>query len=204
MTLISLSDCCRQLGIDGKTLRRWLEQAQLSAQVHRSSARLKGLTADQLRWLAHAHHRSLTPLTEALSMPAAPAPAEPPPPLPHELLEDLQQLRTLPAQLAALQQQLADLCAWLHQAAQPPALAQDGRAAVTKTSARTRSATDSQQKPPQPPRHVLPLVESAGQGHYVVICPKQGLLPLEPESPEWFAWLATLSAFRGCRESKAA
>jgi len=30
----------------------------------------------------------------------------------------------------------------------------------------------------------------------VVICPKQGLLTLEPESPEWFAWLATLSSFR--------
>jgi hypothetical protein len=33
-------------------------------------------------------------------------------------------------------------------------------------------------------------------GHYVVLCPKQGLLPFEPESPEWFAWLATLSSFR--------
>jgi hypothetical protein len=30
----------------------------------------------------------------------------------------------------------------------------------------------------------------------VVICPKHGLLPLEPESPAWFAWLATLSSFR--------
>jgi len=36
----------------------------------------------------------------------------------------------------------------------------------------------------------------AREGHYVVICPKQGLLTLEPESPEWFAWLATLSSFR--------
>jgi hypothetical protein len=30
----------------------------------------------------------------------------------------------------------------------------------------------------------------------VVLCPKHGLLSLEPDSPPWFAWLATLSSFR--------
>jgi hypothetical protein len=30
----------------------------------------------------------------------------------------------------------------------------------------------------------------------VVICPKGGLLPFEPETPEWFAWLAEQSSFR--------
>lgn len=30
----------------------------------------------------------------------------------------------------------------------------------------------------------------------MVICPKQGLLSLEPDSPQWFAWLATQSSFR--------
>ena len=39
-------------------------------------------------------------------------------------------------------------------------------------------------------------MESASNGDYVVICPKQGLLPFEPDTPEWFAWLATLSSFR--------
>ena len=29
-----------------------------------------------------------------------------------------------------------------------------------------------------------------------MVCPKQGLLALTPESLEWFAWLATQSAFR--------
>ena len=29
-----------------------------------------------------------------------------------------------------------------------------------------------------------------------MICPKQGLLPLEPDTPEWFAWLAAQSSFR--------
>jgi hypothetical protein len=40
------------------------------------------------------------------------------------------------------------------------------------------------------------LVEYASSGHYVVICPQLGLLPFEPESPEWFAWLATRCSFR--------
>jgi hypothetical protein len=30
----------------------------------------------------------------------------------------------------------------------------------------------------------------------MVICPTQGILSLEPDSPEWFAWLETLSSFR--------
>jgi hypothetical protein len=45
--------------------------------------------------------------------------------------------------------------------------------------------------------HVLPLVEYGGvQDKYVVISPEQGLLAFEPDSPEWFAWLSTLSSFR--------
>jgi hypothetical protein len=30
----------------------------------------------------------------------------------------------------------------------------------------------------------------------VLICPKQGELTITPDSPEWFAWLASLSSFR--------
>ena len=44
--------------------------------------------------------------------------------------------------------------------------------------------------------HVIPRVEYGDEGHYVVICPKGGWLPVEPESPEWFAWLAEQSSFR--------
>ena len=43
---------------------------------------------------------------------------------------------------------------------------------------------------------MLPLVEAAPQGHYVVLCPKHGLLALQPDTPAWFAWLETQSAFR--------
>jgi len=40
------------------------------------------------------------------------------------------------------------------------------------------------------------LVEYVREGTYVVICPKAGLLSLQPDTPQWFAWLATLSSFR--------
>lgn len=44
--------------------------------------------------------------------------------------------------------------------------------------------------------HILPVVEYGAQGGYVVICPHQGKLSLQPDSPEWFAWLETLPSFR--------
>ena len=43
---------------------------------------------------------------------------------------------------------------------------------------------------------MLPLIEYGASDHYVVICPTVGELPLTPESPEWFDWLASLSSFR--------
>ena len=49
---------------------------------------------------------------------------------------------------------------------------------------------------PRPPAHVLPLIEYVQEGDYVVLCPKHALLSLQPDTPEWFAWLATLSSFR--------
>src|SRR5260221_13233658 len=51
-------------------------------------------------------------------------------------------------------------------------------------------------KPPSKPAQVLPRVEYGAEGRYVVICPKQGLLPLEPDTTDCFAWVATQSSFR--------
>ena len=95
MTVISLTDCCRLLAIDGKTLRHWLAQTQLCLQAHPTDARLKGLSSEHLRLLATAHHRSLTALPEELPLPAPPQP----PPLPRDLLDLLSTLAQLPAQL---------------------------------------------------------------------------------------------------------
>jgi hypothetical protein len=199
MPFISLADACRQLAIDGKTLRRWLAQAQLPTEGHPSDARKKGLSVDHVHLLARAHRRSLPALPEERPAPAAPAPESSP--LPAELLELLQQLHALPAQLVALQEQVAALKERLEQ---PPATfgqvhqvdRRVGQAQPAKAARRSPRATGTAPKRPKPAAHVLPVVESGTDGRYVVICPKQGLLPLEPDSEAWFAWLATQSSFR--------
>jgi len=45
-------------------------------------------------------------------------------------------------------------------------------------------------------RRLIPLIEYGAAGCYVVICPQEGDLHLCPDSPEWFAWLASVSSFR--------
>lgn len=40
------------------------------------------------------------------------------------------------------------------------------------------------------------LIEYGAQGTYVIISAQEGELPLVPDSPEWFEWLATISSFR--------
>jgi len=199
MTLIALTQCCRLLAIDGKTLRRWLAQAQLPVQAHPSDARCKGLTCDQLLLLASAHRRSLAALPQPWPAPTAPAETSP------ELITALQTLSALPAQIAALQQQLAELTTLVQPHSPRPAVtippaqrraARLGSPTPTKASARSRPAASSRAKQPAPSVQVLPLIEYGSQGTYVVICPTHGLLALEPDTPQWFAWLATISSFR--------
>ena len=196
MTLVSLADCCRQLSIDPKTLRRWLISAPFLLQPQ--DARRKGLTQEQLRWLAQTHHRSLSALPQEPSQPP-PAPSAEARALPEDLCEVLQALCALPAQLVALQEQVADLTHQLSHLAEP-ASATRSRAGVTSKATNSRRSSRGRTKGSQPQRpskaQVLALVEYAGEGHYVVISPKGGLLPFEPGSPTWFAWLSTCSSFR--------
>jgi len=197
MLFLSLADACRLLGIDPKTLHRWLTHAHLSLQAHPGDARKHGLSEDDLRQLARLHQRAL-PLLPAV--PPAPVSAARPS-LPAALLALPQTLNALHAQLTALQQQVADLTRLLQPHIHPPAPAPQAKAAKqTPTPAaaapRSRRAAAAATTPPRKPAHVLPRVEWASDGHYVVICPKLGVLTLEPASPAWFAWLATQSAFR--------
>src|SRR5438552_3672030 len=201
MTFLSLADGCRRLGIDAKTLRRWLAHAQLPLHSHPRDGRKKGVSSEHLQLLARLHHRSLAPLPEE---PPAPVPSELPP-LPAELLALPVTLCALQAQLAAVQQQVADLTHLLQQHAHQPASsaapAQQAMAAKrapkpAPPAPRSRPAASAAAKPPREPAHVLPLVEYGCEGHYAVICPKQGLLALEPDSSAWFAWLGTQSSFR--------
>lgn len=203
MTLIALTHCCRLLAIDGKTLRRWLAQAQLPVQAHPEDARCKGLTSDQLLLLARAHHRRLVALPQ--QGPAPTALAEMSPELSPELITAFQMLSALPAQIAALQQQVANLTALMQPHPPRPAVpiphaqpkaARERKPTPSKASVRARPAASSRATPPLPPAQVLPLIEYGIEGTYVVICPIQGLLTLKPDTPQWFAWLATRSSFR--------
>jgi hypothetical protein len=184
MLFYALADCCRLLDIDPKTLHRWLAQAQLPVQPHPNDRRKTALSAAHLHQLACLHHRSLAALPDAA--PPLPAPSESAL-LPADLLALPEQLATLQAQLRLLHQQVAALTLLLHAQPPPPA----SPAPTTTSSRRPASAP-----PPPKPAHVLPLVEAAREGHYIVVSPTCGLLALQPDTPEWFGWLATQSAFR--------
>ncbi len=70
MTFVSLADGCRRLGIDAKTLRRWLVDAQLPFQSHPHDGRKKGVSSQHLQALARLHQRSLAPLPQEPPVPA--------------------------------------------------------------------------------------------------------------------------------------
>src|SRR5258708_22420404 len=174
-----------------------------SAPSSRSSPRWpqKGVSGEHLELLASLHHRSLAPLPQE---PPPPIPVDQPP-LPAVLLTLPEMVCSLQAQIAALQQQVADLTSLLQQQLPPPASSpapapQPKRVRRPPTPAsptpRSRPATSATAKTPPRSAHVLPRVEYGSQGRYVVICPKHGLLPLEPDTPECFALVAKHSSFR--------
>ena len=199
MTFVSLAEATKRLGIDVKTVHRWLAEAQISLHSHPGDGRKKGVSEEHLQVLARLHQRSLTPLCEVPPVPAA----SPVPELAAALLTLPKQLSVLQAQIAALQGQVADLTRLITQHSSEPVIP----AAPTKPSRthkptaealhsrRAASATAKTKTPPKPV-HVIPRVEYGEQGHYVVICPKKGLLPLEPDTQEWFAWVAQQDSFR--------
>lgn len=65
MTLVPLTDCWQMLGIDAKTLRKWLQHAHLPLATHPTDARLKCLTMEQVQQLAALHARPLVPQVSA-------------------------------------------------------------------------------------------------------------------------------------------
>jgi hypothetical protein len=217
MTMLPLLDCCELLTIDPKTLRHWLRQAAIPLQPHPTDARVKCLTLAQVQALAALHGRALKPHPvfpsgsgtlpadceepKLLTLPASPAEAN---------LH--QKLASLEAQVALLHQQLAHLTPVLL-LGQQTSVDQPGAslAALVPTPrpqrpyspelAQKEGITQAEVGPrPHPAesrrRPLLPLIEYGTQGSYVVICPKVGELHLCPDSPEWFAWLASVSSFR--------
>lgn len=199
MSVVSGAEACRRLHIDAKTLRRWLVEAQLSLHRHPDDGRKKGVSEEHLQVLARLHQRRLASSEQE-------GPAQLPcqiPAWPADLLWLPEQLAAMQAQLVTLQQQVTDLTRLLQQHRPEPAitLAPTKPPSTAKPPAKpTRSAPRSRlaafATTPPKPVHVIPRVEYSQQGHYVVICPKRGLLPFEPETPEWFAWVAEQDSFR--------
>jgi hypothetical protein len=122
MALFPLTDCCATLGIDPKTLRHWLQQAQMPLHVHPTDARIKCLTTEQVQQLAAVHARPIalpqalapTPLAESSPLPRPETPTHtdlalvqrPHSPSETDLLKKLSHLET---QVTTMQQQLAQL-----------------------------------------------------------------------------------------------
>ena len=192
MTFVSLVQATHRLGIDLKTLHRWLSEAQLALQCHPDDGRKKGVSSEHLQELSRLHQRSLAPLPEESVAPPEQSLA---------LLAMPEQLAALQAQISVLQQQVADLTRLMLQPRPDPIvpLTQTQPSSTVKQRAKpARSASGLRPAAKTPPKsvHVIPRVEYDKQGDYVVICPKKGLLPLEPDTEEWFAWVAKQEAFR--------
>jgi hypothetical protein len=197
MTFFSVAQATTLLGIDAKTLRRWLEDAQISLQSHPRDGRKKGVCDEHLQILACLHHRHVPSLSQE---PPRPISSEVPL-LPAALLALPEQLTALHAHMATLQLQVADLTSLMkqHRPEPPIPLTPTKPASTAKRPpkpTRSRPAASATAKPPPKPVHVIPRVEYGDEGHYVVICPKRGLLPFEPETQEWFAWVAEQDSFR--------
>jgi hypothetical protein len=210
MTRFSFIESCQRLSIDPKTLRQWLAQAQISLHPHPKDARIKCLTGEQVQVLARMHGRVLS---EAVS--ASPKPEEAPSGMSPTALSEAAlraRLGQLEAQVAALQTQLTDLALQLLRERQyhteQQMLARPVHQAKTDEDLFVSQAGSMLCEPfqPAPPPLVchptekrtplVPLIEYGAGGRYVLICPKQGELTITPDSPEWFAWLASLSSFR--------
>ena len=210
MTSLSIIECCHLLSIDPKTLRQWLAQAQMPLHAHPTDARVKCVTSEQVHVLASLHGRVLRlPPSGLEGANLGPDEAESRTLSDDDLRERLVQMQ---AQITILQAQLTDLALQLlHErelSTEHRLLALEGQ--LTSTGEGILPPLD-QSVPVVPCRPetpsfachpteqrtpLIPLIEYGARGRYVLICPKEGELHITPDSPEWFAWLASLSSFR--------
>jgi transposase-like protein len=205
MTVFAQTECCRLLGIDPKTLRSWLKQAELQFTAHPADARLKCLTDAQVQHLATLHHR---PFACTSSPPPSAVPEA-------DLCQEVLRLRV---QVASLQEQLAQLALEvlrgrefhteqrlgaletlvLPEASAPPSSPSSAEAPAGVVPALPSSAplSPSRPAPVRTGSRAQALLAVTATGSYVLICREHGELPIVPDSPEWFDWLSTRSSFR--------
>jgi hypothetical protein len=204
MSSLTFTECCQRLSVTPKTLRQWLVQADMLLHSHPTDARITCLTSEQLQQLATLHGRVLHLSGNALGSFGLP---------PGETTDgDLRtRLVQLEAHVATLQTQLTDLTLQLlrerEQRTEQRLLALEvERAFVDQPSVSFSDASPAVRPQPVLPALVchptekrnplIPLIEYGARGCYVLISPEAGELAIAPDSPEWFAWLSSLSSFR--------
>jgi hypothetical protein len=205
MTLVPLTECCLCLGVDPKTLRLWLQTAQLAWCLHPEDARKKCLTLAQLQQLAQLHARPL-PMTLLHALACSPASEQSTvtPSPPSEQAQLHQQLGLLQQQVSTLQAQVTELALLLVRArlaqGDPPttdAAAPGVSAAPAERGASTAAPArvTAERAPTGKRSRALPLIQVRADGSMVAIEPNEGLLALLPDSAAWFAWLSSLATF---------
>jgi hypothetical protein len=225
MTLLPVADAARLLGIHPKTLRHWLTTAHLPLVVHPTDARIRCVAEAALLEVASLHSRPLPDLSAGATLeqdPVSGGAAESAHGAPAALANLLGQLSQLHTQLTTFQQHLIGLTlAVFHERSGldedlllqrlPPHAGSvpqsqvsglacwqtDGASALTPSSLPAhRSASRLLPVEVRARSRLTALIEYGAHGQYVTVCPKLGVLPLVPDSPEWFDWLASLTSFR--------
>lgn len=202
MTSLAFMECCQRLAVTPKTLRQWLTQAEISLHPHPTDARITCLTSDQLQQLATLHGRVLHPSGNLLIGSELGC---------GETIDaDLRRrVAQIEAHIATLQTQLTDLTLLLlrerEQRTKEPLHALEAQVsqageALPPLSARSVSFTQAEssvaRRAPRQRTRLIPLIEYGAAGQYILMCPKEGERHILPDSPEWFAWLATFNSFR--------
>jgi hypothetical protein len=195
MNLFPLSHVGALLGVDPKTLRLWLHEADLTAIPHPDDARQKCLTLTQIQQLADPHGRHLP---AAFAAEAAPPPSLPPPDVLSQLAQMQLQLFTLQEHVTRLSLALLQLSPLRSSPLVPPPTVSTPSSGVVALP----SVLDT---PPAPRRssRAVPMIAFTADGGYQVVDPDKGVLPLAADSPQWFAWLASTNTltFQGRQDS---
>lgn len=177
----------------------------MSLHPHPTDARISCLTREQSHLLAALHGRVLHPSGNPL-VGGGVGPGET---TDADLRTRLAQLEAL---VAALQTQITDLTFQLlrerEQRTEQRLQALAAQLRLVKDDALaplSGSVPRVPEQPEMPPfvchpiekrAPLIPLIEYGARGRYVLISPEEGELLITPDSPEWFAWLASLSSFR--------
>lgn len=102
--------------------------------------------------------------------------------------------RTVERRITALETVLQELVG--KRVCPPPLPDQEATPAQQGQMNPSRNARQLHPAEQQARSRLPPLIEYSTQGTYVIMSSLEGELHLEPDSPQWFDWLATLSSFR--------